>query len=61
MVVILLLGFCWYAIGAAHTSDNSDFPLEELLVCEILTDEPRVLNGIIDVEQRSGRADHSLD
>jgi hypothetical protein len=61
-VVILLLGFCWYAVGAAHTSEDSDFRLEEYLVCEILPDEPRVLDGVVDVERRFGPAgtDHSL-
>jgi hypothetical protein len=62
MVVILLLGFCWYAIGAAHSSENSDFQLEAYLVREILPDEARVLDGIPEVEQRFGPAstDHPL-
>jgi hypothetical protein len=42
-LVILLLGFCWYALVAARRGDDSDGQLNELLVCEILTDTPPLL------------------
>jgi hypothetical protein len=45
VLVIVLLGFCWYAVGAAHSSESRDFMLEDFLVREILPDEPSLLFG----------------
>jgi hypothetical protein len=61
VLVIVLLGFCWSAVGAAHTSDSRDCRLEDFLVREILPDEtPPLLFGVKDREQLVGqsRADH---
>ncbi|MEX0611928.1 MAG: hypothetical protein WD738_06905 [Pirellulales bacterium] len=43
LLVVVLLGFCWYAIAAAQRSEATD-QLNELLVCEILPDEPPPLS-----------------
>ncbi len=56
VLVIVLLGFCWYAVGAAHKNDSRDFRLEEFLVREIMPDEPRLLGGRTDHEQLIGSA-----
>jgi hypothetical protein len=42
-LVIALLGFCWYALVAARRSDDTDAQLNELLICEVLGDEPTLL------------------
>jgi hypothetical protein len=43
LLAVVVLGFCWYALMAARRSDDTD-QLNELLVCEILTDEPSLLS-----------------
>jgi hypothetical protein len=46
VLVIVLLGFCWSAIGSCRDSDCSDAQLNEILVRELLPDEPaRLLSG----------------
>jgi hypothetical protein len=46
VLVIALLGFCWYAIASCRDSDCSDSHLNELLVRELLPDEStRLLPG----------------
>jgi hypothetical protein len=42
-LVIVLLGFCWYALVAIRRSDDTDAQLNELLIAEILPDEPPLL------------------
>jgi cell division protein FtsL len=39
-LVVVLLGFCWYALVAARRNDGADDELNELLVCELLPSEP---------------------
>ena len=56
VLVIVLLGFCWYAVGKSHTSDGRDFVLDDFLVREILPDEPPLLVGA-DHEQLAGQVD----
>jgi hypothetical protein len=43
VLVALLLGFCWYALLAARRGDDADAQLNELLVCELLPDEPPLI------------------
>ncbi len=45
LLVIVLLGFCWYALAASHRGDGTDAQLNELLVREILPDESALLSG----------------
>jgi hypothetical protein len=52
ILVALLLGFCWYALVATCRGDGADSQLNELLVCELLPDEPQLLSG--------SQASHSL-
>jgi hypothetical protein len=60
VLVIVLLGFCWYAVGAARSSNHRDFQLEELLVREILPDDPPQILRDPDRERLIGpvRGDH---
>ena len=41
----LLLGFCWYALVAARRSDGTDGELNELLIREMLQDQPPLLSA----------------
>jgi hypothetical protein len=43
-LVIVLLGFSWYALGSTRR-DASDAQLNELLVAEFIADEPLLLPG----------------
>ena len=43
-LIVALLGFCWYAIVAARRSDDTDAQLNELLVAEMLPDQPTLLS-----------------
>ncbi len=45
VLAIVLLGFCWYAVGAAHSSESRDFTLDAFLVPEILPDEQLLFGG----------------
>ena len=45
LLVALLLGFCWYALFATHKSEPSATELNETLLTELTTDEPRFLDG----------------
>ena len=56
VLVIVLLGFCWYAVGKSHSSDGRDFVLDDFLIREILPDEPPLLVGA-DREQLARRVD----
>ena len=38
LIVAVLLGFCWYALVAARSGDDTDAQLNELLIREILPD-----------------------
>ena len=38
-LVIVLLGFCWYALVATRRGDDSNAQLNEILICEVLSDE----------------------
>lgn len=42
-LAIVLLCFCWYALVASRPNDDADAQLNELLIREILTDEPLLL------------------
>jgi hypothetical protein len=45
-MVIVLLGFCWYAIITCRNSNDGDAGLNELLICELLPDETsRLVSG----------------
>jgi hypothetical protein len=44
-LIVALLGFCWYALRANCRSDDTDAQLNELLICEVLSDEPPFLSG----------------
>jgi hypothetical protein len=41
----ILLGFCWYALVANRRSDDTEVQLNELLICELLQDEPLLLSS----------------
>ncbi|MEX2306903.1 MAG: hypothetical protein WD738_04895 [Pirellulales bacterium] len=43
VLVVVLLGFCWYALMAGHRSDDAD-QLNEHLIQVILSDEPPLLS-----------------
>lgn len=42
-LIVVLLGFYWYALVATHRGDDTDTQLNELLIHEILPDEPTPL------------------
>jgi hypothetical protein len=42
-VVFVLLGFCWHAVAAARRNEASDSQLNELLIGEMLHDQPLLL------------------
>ena len=45
-LVVVLLGFCWYALVAIRHSDDTDAQLNEILIGEILPDvSPLLLRG----------------
>lgn len=44
-LVIVLLGFCWYALVAARRSNDSDARLNEVLICEILDEPPLIAHS----------------
>ena len=44
LLVVVLLGFCWYALVAVRRGDDTDAELNELLIHEILPDEPPLLS-----------------
>lgn len=39
LLVTALLGFCWYAVGAAHASEDYEVVLNEYLVQEVLAEK----------------------
>jgi hypothetical protein len=43
-LVVVLLGFCWYALAASRRGDDTDAQLNELLIREIVPDEPSLLS-----------------
>jgi hypothetical protein len=45
VLVILLLGFCWYALGKSHSSNGRDFVLDDFLIREIVPNEPVLFRG----------------
>ena len=44
LLLIVLLGFCWYALVASRRGDDTDAQLNELLIQEIAPDEPPLLS-----------------
>jgi hypothetical protein len=44
-LVVALLGFCWYALFTARRGDGMEAQLNELLVHEVLADEPALLSS----------------
>jgi hypothetical protein len=44
-LVVVLLGFCWYALVRAHGGDDTDAQLNELLIREVLQDSPLLLSS----------------
>lgn len=59
LLAALVLGFSWYALVAAHRHDTSEGELNELLLGEFISDEPRLLSE--DREQLSRPALPRLD
>jgi hypothetical protein len=60
-LALVLLGFCWYAIGASRRSEGSVVELNELLVREILPDEstrlfPSRVSPLLDQPRSDSRA-----
>jgi hypothetical protein len=55
-LVVVLLGFCWYALVAARRDNGADDQLSELLVQELLAEQPLKLP--VD-QSRSGLLGHS--
>jgi cobalamin biosynthesis Mg chelatase CobN len=45
LLLVVLLGFCWYALVASRRSENSDAQLTELLIQEIVPNEPSLLSS----------------
>ena len=45
LLLVVLLGFCWHALVASRRSENADAQLTELLIQEILPDEPSLLSS----------------
>jgi hypothetical protein len=45
LLAVVLLGFCWRMLVANHREEKTDGQLTELLVSEILSDEPSLLAG----------------
>ena len=45
LLLVVLLGFCWYALVAARRSEDTDAQLNELLVCEILPEASPLLSS----------------
>ena len=46
LMLVVLLGFCWYALVASRRRENYDAQLSELLFFqEILPDEPSLLSS----------------
>jgi hypothetical protein len=43
-LVFLLLGFSWYAVAAARSGDDTDARLNELLICEILSEDSPLIS-----------------
>lgn len=43
LLVVVLLGFCWYAVGAAHANENHDSELNRLLVRDLMDGESLLL------------------
>jgi hypothetical protein len=44
-LVVVLLGFCWYALVASRRSEDTDGQLNELLIQEILPEGPPLLSA----------------
>lgn len=44
-LVVVLLGFCWYALVASRRSEDTDVQLNELLIQEILPEGPPLLSA----------------
>jgi hypothetical protein len=40
LLASVLLGFCWYALVAAHRGEHTDAQLNELLIREFVADQP---------------------
>jgi hypothetical protein len=55
LLLIVLLGFCWYVLMASRDSDDLDVHLNEILIQEILPPEPQPLFGN---ERRSSLLGH---
>jgi hypothetical protein len=45
VLIVVLLGFCWYALASARGGDDTDAQLNEILICEILRDQPPLLTA----------------
>lgn len=42
-LVVVLLAFCWYALVSSRSRDDTAVELNELLICEILPEQPVLL------------------
>ena len=45
LLAVVLLGFCWRVLATGHSGHEADGQLTELLVSEIVPDEPSLLKG----------------
>jgi hypothetical protein len=57
VLLVVLLGFCWYSLVALRHSEDSDAQLKELLVAEILSDDPTLLGP---GQSRQSLLEHAL-
>ena len=58
LMLVVLLGFCWYALVALRRSENSDAQLAELLIQEILPDDPSLLSANLPSRLSHSNADN---
>jgi hypothetical protein len=42
VLVVALLGFCWYTVANARNSNDTDAALSELLIADMLSDQPNL-------------------
>jgi hypothetical protein len=45
LLLIVVLGFCWYALVAVQRGDDTDAQLNEMLIREILPNETQLLSS----------------
>src|SRR5437868_5789183 len=55
-LIVVLLGFCWYALVAARRGDDTDAQLNELLIGEILPEQQSLLSVHQEPQSLLGRS-----